>query len=578
MLLGAAANAAGSAALAMVDGDVAVTEDDFLYYYLRTHTAEQQKGITLAEVSDFVERLVSAQILVLEAEAAGYGEDPYVIKTCADIKAGMLEDALWKALAPDSDLREEELNAFFDINTKWRKYSLIVAKNREEAEKARVELDAGTPWEDVLRRYTILERDKERGVYASPLVYDGFAASRAVFATSVGEYTPAVPANDDIRWCVYRVDKVVHGRTDNSEEARPGVKTSVKAIKAANRFKEIVRELRKTVNIKRNEEMQTDLHTMPFLSFYKKWANEATTASDVGGFQVTGAAFALAIDDIFKTYGQNVDEVRENDPADFTYVTDRVLTILEDRVLQEVEASRRGLDKKADFVREYAQARDLLLTELFISQEFTAKLTPLTDEDFERYFAEHNGEFIDSEVVEVYLVAMPTRDKVERFYEDVAAGADLVETGEKYNAARGKKLMDLPEAPKKLPVEKQDWLGVVRILRQPDAAEPDGPFAAELRPRAFPFAGLKELSEVFQLNDGRWAFFAPIYYRPRKQRTLTERTVQLECEKSARNAYLASDEVEELSQKWLAALRAKHTIELARERFAEVVGLINTEK
>ncbi len=569
---------AGDTVLATIDGEEAVTFEDVLYYVGKN----EPKGggpVTAADVEGYVDTLAMAKVFVLEAEEAGLGTDPFITESCAAMRKSLLSDLLWEALAAEDPAKEKELRDFYNINTKWRKYSLIEAKNRESAEAARRELDAGRPWEEVVLEYTILEGYKERGgEYEIPLTYDGMEASRAVFATPEGEYTEAVPANDGIRWQIYRVDKIVHGRTDTFEEAMETLPATVNGIKALRRFQEIASELRRTVTINRNGQMWEALHSQPFFEFGATWGKKTAVVSYVGGLPVSGQDYVGVIVDFYSSYGIDIDGHRRDDPEDFTYVAERLLARLEDMNLREYEALRRGLDKTPAFTREYERTRGQLLTQLYTRREFTAKLPPITDEDCERYYAAHREEFQTPEKVEVYMVALPDRGKLESFYAEVAAGADLVDTGEAYNLARGKKLMYAYEAPPRLSPEDEEWLGVVHIFREPNADEPDGPFAAELRPRAFPFSGLNELSEIFQLADGRWAFFAPIYYQPFKQGKLAEEATKIKCQKKAWAEYYASEEVDKLSREWLASLRAKHDVELASERFGDVAARLNACK
>lgn len=565
--------------LATIDGEVAVTFEDLRFYNLRREGAAAGAPVTAADVDELANILVTADVLVLEAENQRYGEDEETKRLVNDYKSRLLRDRMRNTLLAEEPVTEKEIREFYKRDTKWRKYSLIAAKNREAAEAAYRELREGRPWPEVVREYSLVEETLlPGGVSKTPLVYDGMPASEAAFATPVGEYTPPVPANDGIRWQIYRIDKVVHGRTDTFEEDREGLRFTLEGIRAREKSRALAKELRRSVTITRNENMWQALQSEPFSDFREKWATREAVASDVGGVVVTGEELYGIINVYFYAGDEGVNARREKDPEDFAYVTDLLLRQIEDDALLEYEARRRGLDRDPLVVREIENFRAKILTDAFITNEFIAKLPPITDGDCEAYYAAHKEEFATPEWVEVYLVAMPDREELENFYAEIARGADLVETGDAYNMAHGRELMDLYEAPPKLPPEKEEWLGVIRIRREPNAAEPESPFAAELRPRVFPFAGLKELSKVFPLADGRWAFYEPIFYLPFKQGMLDDPGTKLQCQKKAWAAFYASDEVERRSEEWLASLKAKHKIEFARERFGEAARALNAER
>jgi hypothetical protein len=565
--------------LATIDGEVAVTFEDVRFHNLRRDGAAGGAPVTAADVEEIVKTLVLAKVLVLEAEKQRYGEDEEAKRLVNDYRTGLLRDRMRNTLLAEKPVTEEEIRELYERDTKWRKYSIIEAKNRETAEAAYRELREGRPWPEVVRKYSLVEETLlPGGVCKTPLVYDGMPASEAAFATAVGEYTPPVPANDGVRWQIYRIDKVVHGRTDTFEEGREGLRFTLEGLRAREKSRALAEELRRSVAITRNENMWRALQSEHFSDFRAKWATREAVASDVGGVIVTGGELYGIIDVYFYSSDEGVNARREKDPEDFAYVTDLLLRQIEDDALLEYEARRRGLDRDPLVVREIENFRAKILTDAFITNEFIAKLPPITDADCEAYYAAHKEEFATPEWVEVYLVAMPDRAKLESFYAEIARGADLFETGDAYNMAHGRELMDMYEPPPKLPPEKEEWLGVIRIRREPNAAEPESAFAAELRPRVFPFAGLKELSKVFPLADGRWAFYETVYYQPFKQGTLDEPGTKLQCRKKGWAAFYAGEEVERRSEEWLASLKAKHKIEFARERFGEAARALNAER
>lgn len=563
--------------LATIDGEDAVTFEDVLYY-LGKSGPKAEARVTSADVGEMVETVVDARILIREAEARGYEEEEWFKEASERFRSSTLRDIMGKKLVEDVAITEEDIRAFYKHGAKWRKTSRIITKNRALAETAHRELQRGRPWEEVADEYAIIRTEEEEKGWSFPvpIVYDGLPASNAIYATAVGEHTPPVPENDGIRWAIYRVDKVVHGTIDTYEEARPFTKGGLENAIFAERYDLFAKEMRQKFSIERNEEMWRDLLTLPFAEFRRKWGMRDAAASDAGGVNVTGEEFVSAMLDYFMGTGNTPDEMRAEDPADFAYVIDSLLKNSEDYALLEAAALKNGLDEEPKFVSANKNFRAGQLTERLIHERFISTLPQPTEEEARKYYDERKGEFQILEKVEIYTVAMPERQKLEEFYAKIAAGADLVETGEAYNRAEALRLIDLYEAPPELPPEKEEWLGVVHIYRDPSPAEPDQGLAAQLRPRAFPFTELKELSDLFELEDGRWAFYAPIFYQPFRQKPFEE--VEYTCRRRVWEEFLQSEEVNKLSRECVASVRAEYDVELKPASYAAAAARLNAAK
>ncbi len=562
--------------LATLDGDPAVTTADVLYYFKSRDVAAERPPVDADDVAKAVDEIVMAKVLVSEAEAAGYGDAELVKKEVAEFRSDKLRELMMQTLRAESPVTEKDLRDFYETGLKWRKYSVIICKNREQAEAARRELGEGRPWEDVFAAYAINEDQANAGAFGTPLVYDGREASRAVFETPPGEYTAAVPANDGIRWYVYRVDKVVHGGVDTFDEVRPGLAAVVSSLMGLEKAEELAAELRRSVPVTRKADMWQSLLEEPFATFEAQWGTPGAVVGDAGGIPVFGAPLVFMIYDYLGLDAVGLDEYRGRDPKDFAYVADRILTQLEDRALLEYEAVERGLDKDDAYVRSCENHRAGLITDLFIAREFTAKLPPLTEADVRRYYDTHPEQFLIPEMLECYVIALPDREMVYAFHERVTGGESIVDIGETYNQRRGRELTDAYEAPPRLPPEKEDFVRAIMVYREPNPKEPEFPLTADLRTRVFAYTDVGTLSDVFQLDDGRWAFYEVTYHRPPGQEDFSQEGTKARCRRLAWAEYLSSDEVNRRAQEWLAALRAKHDVALAPELYAQVAATIKS--
>jgi hypothetical protein len=561
--------------LATIDGVPAVTAADVTYYLGKREGNVKPAAITTKDVAQAVDELVAAEILVMEAEAAGYADAEYVKNEVAKFQHKALQELMLRTLENEPPVTEEELRAFYEADSKWRKYSFIICKNRQEAEAARRELANGKLWAEVFATYAVNDDKTAAGAWPTPMLYDGREASQAVFDTPVGEYSPAVSANDGIRWYVYRVDKVVHGRADTFEEARPGLASAVSTLRGIKNAEKLTAELRQSVPVNRHGEMWRTLLEEPFSAFEAKCGTPGAVVADAGGIPIFGGEFAFLFQDFLGLGPAGLDEYRADDPEDFAYVADRILIQLENRALLEYAAIERGLDKDEAYVRAWENRRADLITDSFIAREFAAKLPPSTEEDVRRYYDDHPERFLIPEMLECYIIALADREKVETFYERVVGGESIVSVGESYNQKRGRELTDMYETPPSLPPEKEDFVRAITVYREPNPKEPELPLTADLRGRVFARPEVGMLSGVFQLADGRWAFYDVTYYQPPGKEEFSDEGVKIKCYKLARAEYLSGDEVDARAREWLAELRTRHDITRAPELYAGVAASVN---
>jgi hypothetical protein len=212
------------------------------------------------------------------------------------------------------------------------------------------------------------------------------------------------------------------------------------------------------------------------------------------------------------------------------------------------------------------------LIDLLYREEFLPRLREPSADEVEIFYQRHKGDFYAPERVEVYLVAMPDRLELEAFYGEIKGGADLVVTGEARNRAREKAAQELYEAPPARPPGEREWLGVVAITADATQANapPDAPFAAELRARVFPPGKLNAVSDVFQLGDGRWAFYEAIYHQPPLQRGLDDPEVAYYCRKGVFGEIIKSPETAAAAEEWIRSLRAGHDVAIDESALARL--------
>ncbi|MEE8640042.1 MAG: peptidylprolyl isomerase [bacterium] len=563
--------------VATIDGEYAITAGDISYYYERGLAAGQWsgEGDVGRTLRDILETAVIGKILELEARERGYADDPLVQKELAAVESRALRDYMWRRIGDAVVVTEAEVFDFYQKSRKRRMYSFIEVDDFARAKEAYEALEAGRPWEEVVAEYSVFTAyTGEGGKWDAPKEYDRDEFSEALFALEVGAYTDVVEGPDGISWHIYRADKIVHGSGLSYEQATPDIATILKDRKKEERFRELARGWRKAAPIERNDELWREISEAPFADLKAEYAGEGVVLSDVGGVPVYFDSVLETVEKIMYLPPEEVDRMRETKPDRYERIWEKFLSEYEDQALLEYQASREGVDRLPAFRREVAARRTDLMMDILYRNEFVPEIPVPTDDGIKAYYEAHRDDFYTPERVEVYLVAMPDRVELEGFYEEVKAGADLVVTGEARNRARGKAAQELYELPPARPPEEKEWLGVVAITSDPALpnAPPDPPLAAELRPRVFPFEGLNVLSDVFQLGDGRWAFYEPIYRQPPLRRGLDDPEVAYFCRKGVFEGTVTSPETSAAAEEWIRSLRARHDVEVDEAALARVVA------
>lgn len=550
----------GSEVLATIDGVHVITADDLSYCYERLGAPPPRSNEITTALNDLLDTMITGKVLTLEAAAAGYDQDRFYLTQIENHRRFLLRSYVWREIEDGIAPGEEEAKAFYE---KWRKrrlYSFIETEDRETAEEVYAALEAGRPWEELLAEYTTFEYYRRPGGgWDLPMEYVGDEASEALFTVKQpGEYTGVVEITP-VTWHIYRLDKIVHGSGQSYEAARADVKLVLRNVEGKKRYLELARQVREVAPIRRDEELWQDILTSPLEELPERHFGKDSVVSEVGDLPVYFYDLFTIFDRVVALPPEKISRIRLEKPEQYEQLWLTFLEDLENDALLEYRAVRKGIDRTPEFEREMTLYADDLLIEKFYRGEFLATVPAPTEEEIRFYFESHKEDFFTGESVNVYLVAMPDGAKLEDFYAEIKAGADLVVTGEARLQSRAEAEAQLAEPPPPLPPEKDEWLGVVTVAKDPP---PDGEteLAAELRPRVYPFEQLNELSEVFHLQDGRGAFYKPIYHQPAKVRTLEEPEVTYYCRKKVQENKIASPEVSAAAEAWLQGLRNRHDV------------------
>lgn len=550
-----------------------ITVGDFVYHYKRAveMAPPQDKPVinTFDDAKDFLDDIVISRVLELEADNLGYGDEEQLKKDMQTYRSNLLRERVRGKIEESIKVTEAEILDYYNKNKEWRRVSFIMCNKKDQADKAYAELKAGKPWNDVVKKYSTFEENKDQGgVMPDNLYFTGDNVSRAVYETEVGKITPVVETETGDMWLIFRVDKKVPGQKDEYAKVKDNIRNAIKSYKVNVKMEEHVAKLRKEAGRKVNQEAYDAVIKGDVIKARDKYNRKGQVISTVGDVPIY---FESWYEGMFIQLGMGdemINEYKSKEPEAFKKVMDDRLKALENDALLEYDAIRSGVDKEADFTRDLNRFRAGRMVDKIYEDVFLPTIPKATDAEVKEYFENHKDEFQEIERAEVEIVAIPNKADADEIRAKIAAGGEfgtvVGEYMEKFFADMEKKGKPEKE-PSPAEVPASDFLSIPREAKAPEPGMPtgpepgSGPLVDELRARVFK-AKKGDVSEVFKLKDGRWAIFRYLEYYPFVQHTLDEEGLYDQAKDGAYREKLASPEVDHRCQSWFEELRTKYAI------------------
>ena len=552
-----------------------ITVGDFVYHYKRAVelAPPQDKPVinTFDDAKDFLDDIIISRVLELEAENLGYGDDKQLKKDVEVYRSNLLRERTRTNIEDAVKVTEAEILDYYNKNKEWRRVSFIMCDKKDQADKASAEIKAGKPWNEVVAKYSVFDQNKDQGGrMTDDFYYTGDNVSRAVYETEVGKYTPAVETETGDLWLIFRVDEKVPGQKDEYAQVKDNVRNSIKSYKANVKMAELLAKLREEANIEVNQEVYDAVMKGKLADAKEKYNRTGQVISTVGDVPVYFESWFEGMSLQFGMSEETLDEFKGKEPEEFKKMMDGRLKALEDDALLEFDAIRSGADKEADFVRDLNRFRAGKMVDRIYDDVFVPTIPEVTVAEIQEYFENHKDEFQDLERADVEFIAMPKKEEAEGVRAKMVAGEDFMAAANEYSEKYFEAANETAEPGKEPPRSELPTVDFFSVPREPSAPDPTAPMGPEggvapvvdeIRPRVF---GAKkgDVSEVFKLKDGRWAFFRYVEHTPFLQHTLEEESYYEVAEQGAYREKMASPEVDRKCQAWFEELRDKFNIEI----------------
>ncbi len=557
--------------LAVIDGKNIITVGDFVYHYKRAVEMApfQSKPVinTYEDAKDFLDDIVMSRVLEMEADALGYGKDANIVKEVESFRSNKLREHTQREIEDGVKVTEAEILDFYNKNKEWRRGAYIVCDKKDRAEQAYAALTKGTPWDQVVKEYTLDEESKKTGgAVPQDIFYSGDNVSRAVYAAPIGKYTPVIASEAGDYWFIFRVDKKVPGQKEEYAKVKDSIRDAIKKYKVEGKMREATAKWRKEAKIVVDQEIYNAMFRDPTKEVAAKYNRKDKVISTVGGVPIYFDTWYEGAFIQLRTSEAGMDELKKTKPEEFKRAMDRRLQVFQDQALLEYAALKKGVDKQEDFIREVNKSRAGMMVDKLYEKQFLPQVPPITEEEIKAYFDSHKAEFQEPERADIFFFALPEKTKADEFNAQVKGGADPMAVANDFMKGFQEE-MAKKEPPKEPPAESSlPYMDMITIGKEPPPLSPgaapgsnEPPVVTEVRPSVFK-AKEGDVSAVFRLKDGRWAFFKYVKYYALVQHPLTEPDVYQKAKESATKDKMASPAVDRMCQQWFDKLRAKHKI------------------
>jgi hypothetical protein len=550
-----------------IDDENVITAGDYLYHYDRAVNKAQPvyKPVieTLDDARSFLDDLITGRVLEIEAEARGYGDDPVLQRDVNTHRREILYDMLVEDVLTEIAVADEDVREFYDRTTHPRYVSLIATKTEKKAEEAKKTLDLGRPFEEVVETFSEdgLTR-RTGGKSPEPITYHTVPAHDAIFdLEDKGDYTDVIYRKFFDMYFIYRYDGDAEPIELDYETEKEKIREKLENYGVNNVISEGVDKLRDGAVVERNKDVYDDVLSLTVAEVGEKHFNPITVIATVNGSPIYFDDFWDHFVYKLSFSGIDPDAFRRSNPEGFKEAVEKALDVFVRRALMEVEAERRGITEREDFVREMNRFRGEKLMDRVYGEVFVPTVPKVTDEEITAYYERHKEDYALPETMEGAFILIKDRGLLEELHAE-ALSADFKTAADKAYMY----LLDkygVTEPGGKLSAEADELVSPYKVTKDPVYSKRPGgkepPNNAVLRKYVFDYPE-GTISPVIEIGDGRFLIFRNSEYTPYTERVLSDPKVYPSVERDAQAEVMLSEETDRKSREWFDGLKAKHKI------------------
>jgi hypothetical protein len=562
-----------------IDREPALTANLFARAYRNVSADEKGGGpLTFGRARELLDDVIVADVLVREAEAAGYADEEDFVKKMDSFSERELNSALDEWSRGQVEVTDDEIRLMYEINLKQRTYSVIYGPRRDRIEEALAKLDAGEAFADVAAEYSTDPAAAETGGGSEiPLPYKGDVFTGGLYALETpGDVTPVLTNEFRTVFVLLRFDEETPAEPVALEEMEAEYERSILFRKAGDFLNAELDSYIAANGPYLNDVVYDAFFTVPFRELGEKYSGKEETLVSAAGRDVLFDEVYEALSTYLHMSGEEMDGYKKECPEYFGETLDAVIQVLLRNKLRTVYARAISLDQTPEFRLDYYRRKGDILVSEYYERVFVPTVFDPTEEELEAYYRGHKTLFGKPERMKAAYVAAYDEEKVRAWRDMVASGGDFeTEVYDKWRDYMGE--MTKEEIAARNPKDSVNT--GTYIYRDPDQKPITISVSSEisdlLEREAFKY-GVGETSPVIAMEDGRYLFFQNVDYFPYADKPFEK--VKDEVRLEFQNEVLGNPETDEMLVEWFNGLVEKHEIEINESVFKALYKQLSAEE
>jgi parvulin-like peptidyl-prolyl isomerase len=373
-----------------------------------------REGYGSAGELELLDRLVNIRLVVQESEAMGLREQPEIRKQVEVASRAILRDVLLERVVKDVTADPAAVEAkYTELTRQWKTASLLFHDQAAAAE-AHKALAGGAAFADVAARATAAKTARADGDEQYHAQTDYLPAVAAAIATlSAGQVSPVIPIQAG-----FAVIEVIDIR--NVDDA--GARTRAEQLVLAHQREAAMRAHEEAL---RHELVVVHQDVLDSVVYEAETPGLAALRADTRILADIKGAASVSVGDLTQYlelqsfHGDQVGERKR-----MTATRQDALDAMIGRRLLNAEAAGLGLDKTHEYLDRVSAFEASLVFNTFI-QKVIVPDSKLTEDEVQRYYADHLKDYSSPEMVKMQGLAFADRPAAESAMARLREGADF---------------------------------------------------------------------------------------------------------------------------------------------------------
>jgi hypothetical protein len=408
---------------------------------------------TEEDAKAFLNNLISARVIALEAEADGFMNRPLIIESLNSFLEQKLTNLLDEYYTKDLKITEEQVKQVYENMKVDVKVRIIALDDESLAKKAAEEaIQPGADFTSLVKKYSTDPLSKDNGGELPILRFYPAEPWLSIYAAKVGDIVGPVTIPGEMdKWGVFKVEeRIVIQATDRPpfwgylfqrdawhklgkeisarepiapyDKIKGNLEQQMLAVQKAEIFEKQKRQLMSKYPLERKQDV-LDIVYKGDPSEWRKPENRDKVVATVAGRPI-----------LYKTWFEgallsgDLPKMRKENPEQFMSFMENRLRVFWKNEAAVAEALALGLDKRDDVVAEIAQQKMRILGETYLTEKLAVLLKHPSAEQITDYFNKNRDKDPDlktPEQISGYIIRVADLTVLEQLKAEAQAGAKL---------------------------------------------------------------------------------------------------------------------------------------------------------